>query len=119
MGHYSREAGTMIQPAKPRATVAEDPEGLRIIIPAKRNWLLIPFLTLWLCGWFVGEVTVASYLVAGGDSRQASPFPFMIFWLAGWTLGGGFALFILLWQLFGKQVIVIRREMLSIRDELG
>jgi hypothetical protein len=112
----AKQVGTMIEPTKPRATVTEDPERLRITIPAKRNWLLIPFLSLWLCGWLVGEVAVPLSLITGSDPRHAPPFLFAVVWLTLWTVGGGFALYTLFWQLFGKQMIVINPATLTIRE---
>ena len=49
---------------------------------------------------------------------------FMLLWLVLWTLGGGWALYVALWQLSGRERLILeygrlrlRREMLGLRRE--
>jgi hypothetical protein len=109
----------MIRPGKPRSTVSDESDELRINIPARRHWLLVIFLAAWLCGWAVGEIAVLSSIVYGVGSRNPPPPLFLVVWLIGWTVGGGFAIYAVLWQLIGKQVILVNPVALTIRDELG
>jgi hypothetical protein len=79
-------------------------QGLRVVIPARRNWLIILFLLAWLGGWVMGEVTVSKQLLNFTDK---TPVAFLAFWLVGWTIGGTLAAGAVLWQLAGREVLTI------------
>src|SRR4051794_10570226 len=85
-------------------------DGFRITIAARRNWSMIAFLGIWLCGWAVGELMALCWIVFG---IVAVPV-LLIAWACGlitipvqrlmsefgWSgvgLGVGSALFILVW----------------------
>lgn len=102
---------------KPRAIISEDGRDLRIAIPIRRNWFITLFLTFWLGGWVFGEFTVTRQMFFA--SSPAGPKLFMLFWLGGWTVGGGFAIYIWLRNLIGKEVIFIDSMTLTVRQELG
>jgi hypothetical protein len=93
-----------IEPQEARFHVEPISDGLRAVIPARRNWFVMLFLMAWLGGWFFGEVSVAGQLLKPGDK---TPSAFLAFWLAGWTLGGAFAASAVIWQLAGREVITI------------
>jgi hypothetical protein len=106
-----------VKPSKPRSTVVEEPSGLRIVIPARRNPFMILFVSCWLLGWGVGEFLVPSELLKG------TPLPvdlFLIGWLIAWTTAGAFALYIWLWTLAGKELLFLNGTLLTFkRDILG
>ncbi len=105
-----------IEPAKARAIVVEGSDGFELLIPNKRNWFAILFLSAWLCGWLMGEITVPSAFFSGtGDMGGKA---FIAVWLVMWTLGGGFAIFALLWMISGRERIYLGRGRLSIRREI-
>jgi hypothetical protein len=89
-------------------------DGLQITIPAARSPFLVLFLSVWLLGWSVGEVTALRTLAAwafGAASGQkfgnagGPPAPFLIFWLAFWTVAGVVMLDALVWQFRGRETI--------------
>jgi len=41
-----------------RATIVGGPEGLEIVIPARRTLLTLVIVGVWLIGWFMGEANV-------------------------------------------------------------
>jgi len=98
-----------------RATIIEDFDYIEIIIPAKKNWLLILFLGFWIGGWLFGEITVNGTLV---NIRSGSLDFFTILWLCGWTLGGAVVIRTLIWSLFGKEIITVDRGTITI-DKKG
>ena len=53
------------QPADSRITIADTSQGLRIVMPCRRSWLVICFLGFWICGWGVGEIMVTRQLLNG------------------------------------------------------
>lgn len=108
-----------VKPPGPRHTATEHADGLAIRIPAKRNVFIVGFLTLWLCGWAVGEVTATIALFTSAQEEPGSA-AFLLFWLCGWTVGGALAICIWLWQINGCEVVTVSPIALSIRhDVLG
>jgi hypothetical protein len=80
--------------------------GLRVTIPARRNWFILVFMLCWLGGWTFGEVSALNQLV-NGKARGASLF--LLFWLGGWTVGGLWAAYTVAWMLNGEEVVFVGR----------
>lgn len=106
-----------IEPAAPRSIVNDEPEGLRIVIPARQHLFLMLFLAAWLCGWAVGEVTVLDQLLEGQLNEPGAEL-FAAAWLILWTVGGGFVLYALLWGIAGREVVVLTGQALVLRREI-
>lgn len=107
----------MQAPYSGRARLSREGAMLRITIPIKGKPLLTIFLLVWLVGWFVGLLTAGGFLMSG-----SFPLPAMLFigvWLTAWTAGGGFALFVVLWQFFGREIIEMQQGLMTIRYKLG
>ncbi len=79
-----------------------------VTIPARRRWYQMIFITVWLGGWAVGELSVFGSLFFGGFGGFDL---FTLAWLTMWTIGGFFAITALAWQIAGKEVVTI--------DEMG
>jgi len=94
-----------VKPFSARHTIDDLGGTLKITIPSKKNWFQILFMGFWLVGWAFGEVTVLGSLISG--EGFGGPSLFMIAWLGGWTIGGGYALYILFWQLLGNEIIQV------------
>lgn len=62
-------------------------------------------MSIWLIGWAFGEVTALGGILGFSIQGFGGPSMFMIVWLAGWTVGGCYAIYILCWQLTGKELI--------------
>jgi hypothetical protein len=105
-----------MKPSKPRAVVSHDAGLLKIVIPARRQWFAMIFLSFWLCGWLVGELTALFILLSG--KFKGPPTAFLVFWLAFWTLGGTLALLNVLWMAAGREVITLEGPRLVIRQEI-
>jgi hypothetical protein len=104
-----------IEPQSARFQIDNTRDGLRAIIPARRNWFIMLFLLAWLGGWAFGELNAARELLA---ASAKTPTAFLFFWLVGWTLGGAFALITVLWQVAGREVITVNSTTLSQRVEI-
>lgn len=98
-----------------RYTVESSVEGLRAVIPARRNWFILLFLIAWLGGWFFGEVSAAGELL---NPKDKTPSGFLAFWLLGWTIGGVFCFGTVLWQLAGREVLTVSASALVHRVEV-
>jgi hypothetical protein len=106
-----------VKPPGPRHRVIEQGQGIAIRIPTRRNIFILGFLTLWLCGWALGEVSapIAFFSSAKKDPGTAS---FLLFWICGWTVGGAFAFCAWIWQFKGCEIIAVSSAGLSIRHEV-
>lgn len=110
-------------PGTTRYKIRDDFATLRITIPARRSWFTILFLGFWLMGWAAGEIIVGGMLLRGvlamvrgqtPDLGEGAGMLFMVLWLAFWTFGGAFALVTWLWNLAGKETVLIDGEALTI-----
>ncbi|HEY3898815.1 MAG TPA: hypothetical protein VGM54_09395 [Chthoniobacter sp.] len=106
-----------VKPPGPRHTTTELPDGVAICIPARRNIFILAFLTLWLCGWLMGEITAPIAFVKSAEKNPAAA-GFLLIWISAWTLGGGFALLIWLWQVKGREIVTISPSALSIGRQI-
>ena len=96
----------MERPYSGRAIFNEGFNGLEITIPSKRNWFILLFSSVWLCGWAFGEVMVTKTVFFSDTDIGANLF--MLVWLVGWTVGGLFVFSMLVWTLVGKEVITLK-----------
>jgi hypothetical protein len=103
-----------VEPGTGRAYIEPDGTGLRITIPAKPQLFGTAFLGLWMIGWAFGEISVGYQLFYGSpESQFPAPGSFaMLGWLAFWTLGGGWCLATLLWNVAGKEIIELNQTTL-------
>nr|WP_067057838.1 hypothetical protein [Mucilaginibacter sp. L294] len=95
-----------------RAIITEHFDKMEIIIPGKKNYLLLAFFSVWIFGWFFGE-TMAAATIGNGTG----PDLFLLVWLTGWTLGGIFVLSTILFMLLGKEVIEAGQGVISIQNK--
>jgi hypothetical protein len=113
----------------PRYQIENLGMATQITIPAKKNWLPLIFLAIWLTGWLCGELFALGVLLSsvGGLLAQLFGFSvdfidfdsnemggvfvmgFMLVWLIIWTYGGYSALRTFLWQLAGKEIVEASR----------
>ena len=62
------------------------PGGYELVIPARKNWLALPFLTFWLVMWTMGG---GAAIVAAVTQREPFMGVWLIFWALAWVLVGG------------------------------
>ncbi|MCW5649007.1 MAG: hypothetical protein KIS62_04615 [Ramlibacter sp.] len=103
-----------IEPQSPRFTLETTEDGLRAIVPARRNLFVLLFMCVWLVGWAFGELQAIRELLSPSEK---TPQLFLMVWLAGWTLGGVFALGTVVWQFAGREVIIVGSADLQHRVE--
>ena len=99
------------KPATGRSIITRTPRGLAIGIPSKRHWFVILFSCFWLCGWLMGELFAISSLM---DAFSEPPFSFFILlWLIIWTFGGALVSYMVIWQVFGRELITIEGKVFT------
>jgi hypothetical protein len=104
-----------VQPTGPRHTAEDDGTTLTFSIPAKRNLFILAFLSFWLCGWAFGEIMVPLGLFTAKSPADGL---FAFVWFCGWTIGGGFAIYIWLWMVRGREIIRISPTALAIKRDI-
>ena len=104
-------------PADSRITIADTSQGLCIVMPCRRSWLVICFLGFWICGWGVGEFMVTRQFL-NGDAPPGGEV-FMLAWLGVWTVGGAVAIYAWLWQVMGKEMLTVHGETFKTRRAIG
>lgn len=105
-----------LDPEAGRATVYETSDGLRIVVPSKKRILISVFLCFWLCGWAFGWIAAAGALFSGSAGGGSL---FLFFWLGAWTVGGAFALGIVGWMLFGREVVFVTPQGIHVTRSIG
>jgi hypothetical protein len=103
--------------ARGRARIEPRPDGTEIVIPAKREWPMLLFLLCWLGAWTVGGVTVIGSLISGTAEDEAVPFT--LFWLGAWALGMVFVGSVLTWGFFGREIVSVTSEALTVTRKAG
>jgi len=103
--------------ADSQITIMDTSQGLRVVIPCRRSWFVICFLGFWICGWAVAEVKVAMQFL-NGDAPPEGEF-FMLAWFGVWTVGGVLAIYALLWQVLGKEIVTVHGQMFTIQRDLA
>lgn len=105
------------QPYHSRITITDTSQGLRIVIPYSRSWFVIFFLGFWICGWAVAEYMVSSQFLKGDAPPEGEWF--MLAWFGVWTVGGLFAIYALLWQIMGKEIVTVHGQAFRTRHDIG
>jgi hypothetical protein len=104
------------RPSNGRARISQDFTALKIEIPSRKNWFVLIFFTFWLGGWFMGESFAIQEVFNSGVPFYENAF--LLFWLGGWTVGGAFVILTILWQLIGKEIIIVSRGILKIEKSI-
>lgn len=116
--------GDRVRPAKPWATVADDGDGeLKITIPIRRPWydwcrilVVAAFLTGWV-GMGLHMVFCALRDIMFHPSGSGSILP-LLMGLVIFATGAAFLLYLLLWRVWGQEVVLVDATSVAIRKEL-
>lgn len=100
----------LLDPNAGRITITEQGDTLRIVIPAKGNLFVTGFLGFWMIGWAFGWVSAATMLATGAGFVSL----FLLGWLGAWTVGGIAAASVLLWNLAGREIVLIDPHQITV-----
>jgi hypothetical protein len=89
----------------PRGRIEELGSGLRVVLPPRRNVVIMVFLAVWLCAWFAAGGSVMRQLPGGNE-------PFLLGWLAMWGFGGFFTAAVFAWMALGRETLELRPDAL-------
>jgi len=101
------------QPAARRSSRRESLYGPEIVIPVRRNLVVLAVVPVWLTIWF-GSVAGAAGQLTSGRARGAEARFFEV-WLAVAVVAGGAVVYDWLWNALGREVVGRRAGVLVIR----
>lgn len=94
-------------------------DGLRLVLPFRRNWLLIGIVAVFLAIFAVPLFSVLGQIGPQDDDLFSLVFAlFHLFWGLGWSVGVGLIALLFLALLLGREVLVVRPESMLIRLEV-
>jgi hypothetical protein len=105
-----------VVPTQPRFTVTDEPEGVRITVPTKRSWFFLVFYAVFLCFWAFALMATLRELVKPG--KTGPPSLFLVFWLGFWCVFGAVMTWAWLWNLVGRETILLRAGAIIVRREV-
>ncbi|MGH7484978.1 MAG: hypothetical protein ACREMY_05125 [bacterium] len=100
---------------RPRWTLEDLPDGIRLRIAPRSRWFQIVFTLLWLVGWAIGEGNAIGELIAHRTSNEQ---PLKV-WLTGWTIAGIAILSMVLWRVAGEVVLEVTQGVFRHRLAIG
>ncbi|MDQ3110812.1 MAG: hypothetical protein M3R17_13040 [Bacteroidota bacterium] len=101
------------QPYSGRAVLTDTLGELQMVISSKKNWLIIIFMSFWICGWLWGLITVSSKMLF--QTAHIGANLIILAWLVMWIIGGFFAINVVVWMIFGKEIITVGNGILTIK----
>ncbi len=102
--------------ASKRFSYQKTANGLGIEIPANLNYFTLLFLSFWLILWTRGAIMTGSNLFFSG--LPISENLFQLLWMIIWSVSWLGAILMILWQLFGYEMIFITAGSLVIEKRL-
>ncbi len=85
-----------------KSVVTDGPEGLTVVMPARRHAPVLFLVPLWLAFWLFGGLTAAR-----GVQSTAGATPFLVIWLTVWGAAGLLAISSWLWMFAGHERLVV------------
>ena len=93
--------------------------SLRLVLPFRRNWLVIVVVGVFLAGFSVPLFGVLRQMgPQDGDLFSLVFVWFHLFWALGWSVGVAIIALVFLALLLGREVVLVRPDSLLVRLEL-
>jgi hypothetical protein len=89
--------------------------GIRAVIPARRDWTIL-FFTIWFAGWTFAGKTAFHHALLGSDQPPIEWFS--LIWLFGWAFAEVLVGCVIFWALGGKTVVRLDPAQLQIEWDL-
>ena len=106
-----------VQPLARRSTWREGTAGRELVVPVRRNWVVLVVVPVWLTLWIGGIVGVAGQ-VSSGRARGGEAGFFEV-WLAVAVAGTATVVYAWLWNAIGREVVGLRPGLLVIRRDVA
>lgn len=105
-----------IRPSQRRSHTTGLPSGIEIEIPSDKNVLALVFFSAWMVAWAAGERSAIRTVF--GHGTPAGINLFMLGWLAMWTLGGVWVVRAILWMGFGREIVRVHHDELTLSSTI-
>jgi hypothetical protein len=105
---------TLVDIPKRRSVLLNSSEGIEYTIPNQKNWFFIFFLCLFMVWWSALEIALISHIISTEGGFKLNMIPF----IGLWTIFGFLAFFTWLWNLWGKERIILRSDALITKKEV-
>jgi hypothetical protein len=99
-----------------RVSSSTTPNGYRITIAVRRSWPFIIIWGLWLTFWLVSIPAFAGMMLESPQDRP--PVPIALLALVVMMLFGAVVLCFWLWQTFGKEVVTVGQDSLTLSKNI-
>ena len=103
----------MEKPYEGRAIVEDELTAIRITVPAQHGKTSLLFISCWLVGWAFGETMALRSLAVDWRNGQFGNI-FLTIWVTAWTIGGVSAVRMLLWSIWGREIITVGQGILTL-----
>ena len=105
------------QPKSRRSTWREGRAGRELVVPVRRNGVVLAVVPVWLAIWISSIAGAAGQLTSGrargGEAR------FFELWLVVAVVAGGAVVYDWLWNAIGREVVSLRPGVLVIRRDVA
>lgn len=98
-----------------RAKINNEGVKTKLSIPAKRNYVIIIFSSVWLFIWISFSSSFNSMFGLFTDEGISS---FFLIWITFWVIGGLTVFLLILWNLFGREIITINSTSIEVKRSL-
>ena len=106
-----------MQPKSRRSTWREGRAGRELVVPVRRNWVVVFVVPVWLTLWISGIVGAAGQVVSG--RARGGEAGFFEVWLAVAVAGTATVVYAWLWNAVGREVVGLRAGLLVIRRDVA
>jgi hypothetical protein len=106
-----------VQPVSRRSTWREGTAGRELVVPVRRNWVVVFVLPVWLTLWISGIVGAAGQVTSG--RARGGEAGFFEVWLAVAVAAGATVVYGWLWNAIGREVVGLRSGLLVIRRDVA
>ena len=100
-----------------RSTWREGTAGRELVVPVRRNWVVLVVVPVWLTLWISGIVGAAGQLTSG--RARGGEAGFFEVWLAVAVVAGATVVYGWLWNAIGREVVGLRPGLLVIRRDVA
>lgn len=97
-----------------RLRITKESDGITARIKPKKDWFALCFIPFFLTAWTFGGISVIAELLKGEEHN-----PVFFLWLGFWVMVETSLIFALLWNVFGQEIVSIRRGLFTHKLAVG
>ena len=110
------ETNVDVAPPLAGSRIEDMGESLIVCFRPRREWVGLIVVTFWLTLWTFGGVAAFSKLSQAASWNDRA---FLLVWLCGWVFGECLAAAVVLWHLFGREVLTVTPDELMLSRSIA